>query len=158
GWFSFLFSIGKPPRPRDQWMLRDIFLLARPPLLAVMQGGVYRSPETHSRIVRAPTGTDSEFCNTLQGEGAILENTAATRMIWIYILAAIAILQGIVTLLDGVRAARYMCTFRPRRRSNERVVVFCPCKGTDSEFQKNIQSILTQDYPNYEAQFIVESK
>src|SRR5215831_9805168 len=25
GWFSFLFSIGKPPRPRDQWMLRDIF-------------------------------------------------------------------------------------------------------------------------------------
>src|SRR5262249_22053322 len=43
GWFSFLFSIGKPPRPRYQWMLRDIFLLARPPLLAVMQGGEYRS-------------------------------------------------------------------------------------------------------------------
>jgi hypothetical protein len=44
-------SIGKPPRPLlrlravalalrgDQRMLRDIFLIARPPLLAVMQGG-----------------------------------------------------------------------------------------------------------------------
>src|SRR6266566_9074542 len=28
-----LFSIGKPPRPRDQRRLRDIFLIARPPLL-----------------------------------------------------------------------------------------------------------------------------
>src|SRR5205085_12530755 len=36
----FLFvSIGKPPRPRDQRMLRDILLIARPPLVAVMQGG-----------------------------------------------------------------------------------------------------------------------
>jgi len=36
----FLFcAIGKPTRPRDRWMLREIFLLARPPLLAVMQGG-----------------------------------------------------------------------------------------------------------------------
>jgi hypothetical protein len=32
-------AIGKPPRPRYQWMLRDIALIARPPLLAVMQGG-----------------------------------------------------------------------------------------------------------------------
>src|SRR5437899_4783494 len=44
-------SIGKPPRPLlrlragalalrgDQRMLRDILLIARPPLLAVMQGG-----------------------------------------------------------------------------------------------------------------------
>src|SRR5262249_45268887 len=51
GWFSFL--LGKPPRPRCQWMLRGIFLLARPPLLAVMQGGECRSPATHSRLVRA---------------------------------------------------------------------------------------------------------
>src|SRR6267378_7824463 len=35
------FSIGKPPRPRDQRMLREMFLIARPPLLAVMQGGEY---------------------------------------------------------------------------------------------------------------------
>src|SRR5438034_1564554 len=31
--------IGKPPRPRGQRRLRYICLIARPPLLAVMQGG-----------------------------------------------------------------------------------------------------------------------
>src|SRR5437870_4891343 len=51
-----------------------------------------------------------------------------------YVLAAIAILQGMLTLLDGLRAARHMRTFRPRRFSRERVAVFCPCKGADSEF------------------------
>src|SRR5262245_11694820 len=78
-------------------------------------------------------------------------------MLFTYILAAIAILQGILTLLDGIRAARYMRTFRPRRSSRERVLIFCPCKGTDSEFEKNVQSILDQDYTNYEVRFIVES-
>ena len=59
-----------------------------------------------------------------------------------YFLAAIAILQGILTLLDGMRAARHMRTFRPRRFSRERVAVFCPCKGADSEFVKNTLSEL----------------
>src|SRR5262245_42823344 len=40
GWFTFGF-LGKPPRPSGQWRLRKIFLNARPPLLAVMQGGDY---------------------------------------------------------------------------------------------------------------------
>ena len=58
GWCSFLFPIGKPPRPRYQRRLRNIFLSARPPLLAVMQGGEYASPKHsgiffHSRLDRA---------------------------------------------------------------------------------------------------------
>src|SRR6266581_4596793 len=40
GGFPFV-SIGKPPRLRSQRMLRNIFLIAQPPLLAVMQGGDY---------------------------------------------------------------------------------------------------------------------
>src|SRR5688572_22810840 len=75
----------------------------------------------------------------------------------IYILAAIAILQGILTLLDGVRSARHMKTFRPTGDRRDRVVVFCPCKGIDAEFEKNIRSILDQDYANYEVRFVVES-
>lgn len=75
-----------------------------------------------------------------------------------YILAAIAILQGILTLLDGIRSARHLRSFRLRRATRRRVVVFCPCKGTDSEFEKNIQSILGQDYTDYNVQFIVESE
>src|SRR5689334_22591736 len=38
------FSIGKPPRPRSQRRLRSIFLIVRPPLLAVVQGGEWHSP------------------------------------------------------------------------------------------------------------------
>jgi cellulose synthase/poly-beta-1,6-N-acetylglucosamine synthase-like glycosyltransferase len=78
-------------------------------------------------------------------------------MIW---LALIAILQGIGTLLDGIRAARHMRTFRPLPTAAPRparVIVFCPCKGVDAEFEKNIRSILDQDYPHYEVRFVVES-
>jgi len=76
-----------------------------------------------------------------------------------YILAIVAILQGLLTLLDGIRAARHMRTFRPGRAGGDlRVRVFCPCKGIDSEFEKNIRSILEQDYRNYDVQFIVESE
>src|SRR6266699_3061405 len=51
---AVLFSIGKPPRPRDQRMLRKIFLIARPPLLAVMQGGEYCLIPIHSHLHRPP--------------------------------------------------------------------------------------------------------
>src|SRR5215470_16267287 len=54
GWFSLRVSIGKPPRPRGQRMLRDIFLIARPPLLAVMQGGEFCTPAIHSQVLRPP--------------------------------------------------------------------------------------------------------
>src|SRR4051794_37545927 len=74
------------------------------------------------------------------------------------IFAVLAILQGAATLMDGIRAARHMRHYRPRRRSIDRVMVFCPCKGTDPEFEKNVQSILSQDYPNHSVVFIVESE
>ncbi len=73
-------------------------------------------------------------------------------------LAFLAILQGIFTVLESRRSARHIRTFRPAPRSaRERIAVFCPCKGTDAEFEKNIRSILEQDYGNYETHFIVES-
>ena len=76
-----------------------------------------------------------------------------------YVLAVIAIFQGILTLLDGIRAARHMRTYRPvPATGHDRVVVFCPCKGTDPEFEKNIQSIIDQEYPHYCVQFIVDSE
>lgn len=75
-----------------------------------------------------------------------------------YILAIIAILQGILTLVDGIRSARHLRTYRPGRASGDRrVLVFCPCKGIDDGFEKNVQSILNQDYRNYDVQFIVEA-
>src|SRR5262245_39395731 len=50
-----LVSIGKPPRLRDQRRLRDICLIARPPLLAVMQGGESRTLTIPSPSYTAPT-------------------------------------------------------------------------------------------------------
>ena len=75
-----------------------------------------------------------------------------------YVLAIAAVIQGIISLRDGVRAARYMRTFRPRAGSHAQVIVFCPCKGVDREFEKNIHSVLDQDYTNYEVKFVVESE
>jgi cellulose synthase/poly-beta-1,6-N-acetylglucosamine synthase-like glycosyltransferase len=74
------------------------------------------------------------------------------------LLAVLAIVQGILLLIDGMRNARHMRTFRPRRGNREPVLVFCPCKGTDPEFESNIRSILEQDYPNHETVFIVETE
>jgi cellulose synthase/poly-beta-1,6-N-acetylglucosamine synthase-like glycosyltransferase len=37
------------------------------------------------------------------------------------------------------------------------VIVFCPCKGVDHDFEKNIRSLLEQDYPSYTVRFVVES-
>ena len=48
------FSFGKPPRPRCQRMLCGVLLIARPPLLAVMQGGDYRLISIHSHVHRPP--------------------------------------------------------------------------------------------------------
>jgi cellulose synthase/poly-beta-1,6-N-acetylglucosamine synthase-like glycosyltransferase len=77
----------------------------------------------------------------------------------LYVLGVLAILQGLFTLIDGIRSARHMRTFRPKpRETHERIAVFCPCKGIDPEFDKNIRSILDQDYANYDVHFIVESE
>src|SRR5213083_1008297 len=54
GWFSFGCSIGKPPRPREQRRLREIFLIARPPLLAPDARRGIRSILIRSYLDRAP--------------------------------------------------------------------------------------------------------
>src|SRR5215470_3375036 len=62
----FLFVLNRKTTPSARSVDASRHFLTRAaPLLAVMQGGEYRSPETHPLFVRAPTGTDSEFCNTL---------------------------------------------------------------------------------------------
>ena len=79
-------------------------------------------------------------------------------MALLYIIGAIAIVQGILSLIEGVRACRHIRTFRPRTTRQDSVLVFCPCKGVDHEFEKNIQSLLEQDYPRYSIKFVVESQ
>jgi len=78
-------------------------------------------------------------------------------MTFFFLIAALAIVQGLASLLDGVRAAGHIRSFRPRSARRPRVVVLCPCKGIDDEFEKNVKSILDQDYPDFRVIFVVES-
>src|SRR2546430_4871156 len=55
-----------------------------------------------------------------------------------FLISILAILQGILGWLDGLRAARHIRGYRPLSDWRPRVVVFCPCKGTDAEFAANI--------------------
>src|SRR5438105_4061239 len=55
-------SIGKPPRPRDQRMLRDILLIARPPLLAVKQGGEWPLPNIRIQTRPLPIFGSQHYC------------------------------------------------------------------------------------------------
>src|SRR5215467_8066133 len=64
-WFSLRVSIGKPPRPRGQWTLRDIFLIARLPLLAVMQGGEFCTPAIRSQLYDCTYSRDSLHCRII---------------------------------------------------------------------------------------------
>ena len=50
GWFSDRKPKGKPPRLRLLRWLRNILLTTQPPLLAVMQGGEWRSTVIHSQL------------------------------------------------------------------------------------------------------------
>src|SRR6185436_1105599 len=75
-----------------------------------------------------------------------------------YILSALAILLGVFGLVDGIRSARHILSYRPKSNWRPRVVVFCPCKGLDSEFEANIRSIFDQDYPHLRVVFVVESE
>ena len=79
-------------------------------------------------------------------------------MVALYVICVLALIQGVVSLLQGVRAVRHIRTYRPRSNWRPRVVVFCPCRGVDSGFRENVRSILAQDYPGFRAVFIVDSE
>lgn len=78
----------------------------------------------------------------------------------LYTLSVLAIIQGIVSLIEGLRNLRY---YKKNRRPvtpspGHRVIVFCPCKDDDGELEANVHSLLDQDYPDYRVVFIVESE
>src|SRR5262249_5428459 len=100
----------------------------------------------------------SGFSRPRSRNTARMVRRAAVELIsLLYILGVLAVIQGLVTLLDGRRAVQHLRTFRPRSSRRPEVVVLCPCRGVDPEFQKNIASIRDQDYPAFTTVFIVDS-
>jgi ceramide glucosyltransferase len=79
-------------------------------------------------------------------------------MTLLYVICGLAVIQGVVSLIQGVRSVRHIRTYRPESNWRPRVVVFCPCRGVDAGFQDNVRSILAQDYPQFRVVFIVDSE
>ncbi|MBI1982669.1 MAG: glycosyltransferase family 2 protein, partial [Acidobacteria bacterium] len=76
------------------------------------------------------------------------------------ILAALVTLQSLAALRDGYRFLRFV---RGSRRENPGdyappAAVIIPCKGIDSNFDSNLCNFLSQDYPVYQAIFVVASE
>lgn len=76
-----------------------------------------------------------------------------TTLIWI--LALLAIVQGVVALADGARNARYARTYVSPPMPGGRVLVCCPVRGADPGLADNVRSLLAQRHPDYRVVFLV---
>ena len=77
------------------------------------------------------------------------------------VISVCALLVSAALVLSAWEHRRFM-----RRRLNlplpdgpwPRTAVFAPCRGLDLELEANLHPLLTQDYPDYEVVFILESE
>lgn len=78
-------------------------------------------------------------------------------MDWYFYIALAAIVSQLLFLLQTVNNFRYaLSKYRKKRLwQKSQVVLIVPCKGLDSDFQKNISSFFAQDYANYRLWFVV---
>ena len=81
-------------------------------------------------------------------------------MDWYYHIAWAAILSQSAFLFQCYRNYRYALAKYKKKRSwhQLRTALIVPCKGLDSDFQKNIASFFNQDYENYLLWFVVADK
>jgi len=78
-------------------------------------------------------------------------------MYWYYYIAILVIISQLLVLFQAFRNHRYaLSKFKKQRsRQAERVILIVPCKGLDSDFERNIASLFNQDYRNYLLWFVV---
>jgi len=81
-------------------------------------------------------------------------------MDWYYYIALAVILSRLLLSFQAYRNYRYaLAKYKKRRLWHQlRTVLIVPCKGLDSDFQKNISSFFNQDYGNYLLWFVVADK
>ena len=77
-------------------------------------------------------------------------------LVTFYVLAAISIYLGVLSLRSGVRFIRYLQAELAREYSEYEpfVTVFLPLRGADQELEKNIAALFAQTYANYEVIFV----
>lgn len=76
-----------------------------------------------------------------------------------YILALLLIIQGAVSLIDGLRHRAFIrrSLAAPLEAFTPAVTIIAPCKGIDSGFGETLAALFDQDYPDYEIIFAVAS-
>ena len=77
-------------------------------------------------------------------------------------LASLLLLQSLAALVAAARFVQYALRYPKRqpeggRAYQPKAAIFVPCKGLDPEFEKNLQPLFEQDYPDYELVFVTES-
>ncbi|MGH7783859.1 MAG: glycosyltransferase, partial [Candidatus Binatia bacterium] len=75
-----------------------------------------------------------------------------------YILAALLIVLSFKSLRGGINFLRYAKDelAKPPSSFAPFVSVIAPCKGLDDGIEKNLATLLDQDYPDYEVIFVVD--
>jgi len=78
-------------------------------------------------------------------------------MDWYYYIALVVILSQPIVLFQIYKNYRYALKKYQRKRSGywPRTIFIVPCKGLDSDFEKNVSSFFNQDYENYLLWFVV---
>ncbi|HZS47045.1 MAG TPA: glycosyltransferase [Blastocatellia bacterium] len=79
-------------------------------------------------------------------------------LIIFYVLAALLIIQGLLSLREGFKFLYFARKElnRPIGNYTPFVTIIAPCKGIDLGFRDNIAALFTQNYPDYEIIFVVE--
>lgn len=81
-------------------------------------------------------------------------------MEWYYYISLAVILAQMLSLVQAYTNYHYAIKKYKKKRSwhQLKTVLIVPCKGLDSDFQKNITSFFHQDYENYRLWFVVADK
>jgi ceramide glucosyltransferase len=76
-----------------------------------------------------------------------------------YALAALLILQGIFSLIEGLRFRAFVIASlqTPHSSYTPKVSIIAPCKGIDRALEDNLGALFRQDYPDYEIIFAIGS-
>lgn len=76
-----------------------------------------------------------------------------------YIFATLLALQGIFSLIEGVRFLTFVrrSLSKPLDPFAPRAAIIAPCKGIDNGFEENLRALFDQNYPDYEIVFALAS-
>ena len=76
-----------------------------------------------------------------------------------YSLAGLLVVQGIFSLIEGLRFRAFVLSSlqAPRSSYTPKASIIAPCKGIDRALEDNLAALFDQDYPDYEIIFAIGS-